>query len=258
MRIENGFDVPLPPAEAWRVLLDIERITPCMPGAQLLESLGDNAYKGKVAVKLGPVAVSFVGTARFEAIDEAARKVRVRAGGSDEKGRGGAQATVDFALAEATPGSTHVAIATDLSLNGAVAQYGRGAAMIQDMAQQIVGRFAANLRHQIEAGRSAAPVAPAAMAPKAAEAQAAIAATEIEARTGTTPATAAAERQRESAATATEAPAGATTASGRNAVAPEATPSFRIPPAAPAKPISGLSLFLGALWRAVKRLFGAA
>lgn len=162
MKIENGFDVPLPPAEAWRMLLDIERIAPCMPGAELLEKQPDNAYKGRIAVKLGPVAVSFVGTARFEEIDEAARKVRVKASGSDEKGRGGAQAAVDFALAERAPGSTHVAIATDLTLNGAVAQYGRGAAMIQDMAQQMVGRFAANLRRQIENGRAPAPTAPAA------------------------------------------------------------------------------------------------
>jgi uncharacterized protein len=155
MKIENGFDVPLAPAEAWRVLMDIERIAPCMPGAALIETLPDQAYKGRLAVKLGPVAVSFLGTARFEAVDEAARTVRVRAQGSDEKGRGGAQAMVDFALRETVPGTTHVAIVTDLALNGAVAQYGRGAAMIQDMAQQMVGRFAANLRQQIEATRPA-------------------------------------------------------------------------------------------------------
>ncbi|MGH7091582.1 MAG: hypothetical protein ACREFQ_22045, partial [Stellaceae bacterium] len=187
--------------------------------------------------------------------------VKVVASGTEQKGRGGAQAIVDFWLTETAPRTTHVAIVTDLSLNGAVAQYGRGAAMIQDMAQQIVGRFAANLRHQIEAGRSAAPAAPPAMAPEAAETQAAIAATEVEARTGTTPATAAAERQRESAATAVEPPVVATTANGRTATAPSAVPkaasAYRIPPAGPAKPISGVSLFLGALWRAVKRLFGA-
>jgi carbon monoxide dehydrogenase subunit G len=196
MKIENGFDVPLPPAEAWRVLLDIERIAPCMPGAELLGRVGETGYKGKVAVRLGPVAVSFLGTARFEAIDEAARTVRLKASGNDEKGRGGAQADVAFALAEAAPGRTHVAIVTDLVLNGAVAQYGRGAAMIQDMAQQIVGRFAANLRRLIEAER-AAPAAPVA------------------------------------------------------APAPAPPP----PPPGPAAPVSALSLLLGALWRAAKRLF---
>ncbi|HXQ51287.1 MAG TPA: SRPBCC family protein [Stellaceae bacterium] len=150
MKIENGFDVPLPPQEAWRVLMDIERVAPCLPGAELLETVDNKTYKGKVAVRLGPVAVSFLGTARFDQIDEAARRARITASGTEQKGRGGAQATVEFALKETGPRATHVAIVTDLSLNGAVAQYGRGAAMIQDMAQQIVGRFAETLKVQIE------------------------------------------------------------------------------------------------------------
>ena len=187
MKIENGFDVPLPAAEAWRVLLDIERVAPCFPGAELLERIDDKSFKGKVAVKLGPVAVSFLGTAKFEEIDEAARRVKARASGTEQKGRGGAQATVEFVLAETAPHQTHVSIVTDLSLNGQVAQYGRGAAMIQDMAQQMVGRFAAALRTQIQGSES------------------------------------------ERAAAVVEA----------------------------AKPVSGFSLFFGALWRAVLRLFGA-
>jgi carbon monoxide dehydrogenase subunit G len=150
MKIENSFDVPLPPADAWRVLLDIERVAPCLPGAEILETLDDKTYKGKVAVRLGPVAVSFVGTARFEEIDEARRRVKVKASGTEQKGRGGAQAMVEFSLVETAPRLTHVAIVTDLSLNGAVAQYGRGAAMIQDMAQQMVGRFADTLKAQIQ------------------------------------------------------------------------------------------------------------
>jgi uncharacterized protein len=150
MKLENAFDVPLPAADAWRVLLDIERVAPCLPGAELLETLPDQGYKGRVAVRLGPVAVSFLGTARFDAIDEAGRRVRVRASGTEQKGRGGAQALVDFSLQETAPRMTHVAIATDLTLNGAVAQYGRGAAMIQDVAQQMVQRFAETLKIQIE------------------------------------------------------------------------------------------------------------
>jgi hypothetical protein len=150
MKIENGFDVPLPPAEAWRVLLDIPRVAPCLPGASILETIDARTYKGKVAVRLGPVAVSFVGTARLDEVDEAARRVKVKASGTEEKGRGGAQALVDFCLTETAPRMTHVAIVTDLSLNGAVAQYGRGAAMIQDMAQQLIARFAATLQTQIQ------------------------------------------------------------------------------------------------------------
>ncbi len=187
MKIENSFDVPLPPAEAWRVLLDIERVAPCLPGAEILDTLDDKTYKGKVAVKLGPVAVSFVGTARFEEIDEAQRKVKVKASGTEQKGRGGAQALVAFSLVETAPRVTHVAIVTDLSLNGAVAQYGRGAAMIQDMAQQMVGRFADALKAQIQGS----------------------------------------EAERRAAA------------------------------AAVARPVSGFALVFGALWRALRRLFGA-
>ena len=155
MRIENGFDVPLPSSDAWRVLLDVERVVPCLPGAQLLETIDDKTFKGKVAAKLGPVAVVFAGTAKFEEIDAAQQRVRVKASGTEEKGRGGAQATVEFALKETAPRLTHVGIVTDLTLNGAVAQYGRGAAMIADVAQQLIDRFAATLKVQIEGDEAA-------------------------------------------------------------------------------------------------------
>lgn len=150
MKIENAFDVPLPPADAWRVLLDIERVVPCLPGAEIIETIDAKTYKGRVAVRLGPVAVSFVGTARLEEVDEAQRRVRVTASGTEAKGRGGAQASVVFGLVQSAPRATHVQIVTDLTLNGAVAQYGRGAAMIADMAQQMTDKFAATLKVQIE------------------------------------------------------------------------------------------------------------
>jgi hypothetical protein len=162
MRIENAFDVPLPPEDAWRVLLDIERVAPCLPGAELLATIDDKTYKGRVAARLGPVAVSFEGTARFEDIDAAARRCRVKANGTETKGRGGAQATVEFTLTPAAPRLTHVAIVTDLTLNGAVAQYGRGAAMIADVAQQMVNRFAETLKVQIEGSEQERAVATAA------------------------------------------------------------------------------------------------
>ena len=150
MKLENAFDVPLPPEEAWRVLLDIPRVAPCLPGAELTETVDARTYKGKVAARLGPVAVSFAGTARMEEIDEAGRRVKMKATGTEQKGRGGAQALVEFSLKPAGPRLTHVSIVTDLTLNGAVAQYGRGAAMIADVAQQMVDKFAAALKVQIE------------------------------------------------------------------------------------------------------------
>ncbi len=150
MKIDNGFDVPLSPAEAWRVLLDIERVARCVPGVELTERVDPETYRGKVTVRLGPVALSFAGTARFVEVDEAARRVRVKANGTETKGRGGAEAMTEFTLAEAAPGRTHVAVKTDLALNGAVAQYGRGAAMIGAVAQQLIDHFAANLKLEIE------------------------------------------------------------------------------------------------------------
>ena len=149
MKIENGFDLPLPVAEAWRVLLDIERVARCVPGAELTEKLDPDSYRGKIAVRLGPVALSFNGMARFIEIDEAARRVRVKANGSESKGRGGAEASAQFALAEIAPRQTHVAITTDLALNGSVAQ-------------QLVDQFAARLGAELSSETpAAAPAAPA-------------------------------------------------------------------------------------------------
>jgi uncharacterized protein len=159
MDIKNSFEVPLPVDDAWKTLLDIKRIAPCMPGAELLEIVDPKTYKGKVSVRLGPVALSFVGTARFEEIDEAAHRARVKAQGTDAKGRGGAAGVVTFTLAP-IDGGTKVDVATNLNLSGAVAQYGRGTGMIQDVATQIIGQFATALRAMLARDETvvAAPV----------------------------------------------------------------------------------------------------
>tara|TARA_R110000787_G_scaffold111234_3_gene220119 strand:- start:1028 stop:1714 length:687 start_codon:yes stop_codon:yes gene_type:complete len=155
MEFDNSFDVPLPPDQAWATLMDIERIAPCMPGAELTEKVDDSTYKGKVSVRLGPVALTFQGTAKFENVDNAAHTANVKAQGADAKGRGGANATVGFHLEPSEAGSK-VLIHTDLQLSGSVAQYGRGAGMIQDLASQIINQFAKNLSAQIESEPPAA------------------------------------------------------------------------------------------------------
>ena len=104
MKFENTFEVPLPPEAAWDVLMDVERIAPCMPGATLTEIVDERTFKGTVAVRLGPVALTFAGDAAFETIDAEARTARVKATGRDPKGRGGASATVDFRLAPSDTG----------------------------------------------------------------------------------------------------------------------------------------------------------
>ena len=158
MEFDNSFEVPLPPAEAWPVLMDIRKVAPCMPGAELTDVIDDKTYKGKIAVRLGPVALSSAGVVKFEERDNVNHTARVTAQGSDAKGRGAANATASFRLEPAGQGSK-VLVHTDLSLSGAVAQYGRGVGMIQATAGQIMGQFAKNLRaHIAERGDAAAVV----------------------------------------------------------------------------------------------------
>jgi carbon monoxide dehydrogenase subunit G len=159
MEFDNSFEVPLPPAEAWKVLLDIERIAPCMPGAELTEVLGDNSYKGKIGVRLGPVALTFAGLVKFDQIDDANHTARVSAQGTDAKGRGGANASSVFRLEPAGTGSK-VLVHTNLTLSGAVAQYGRGVGIIQATATQLMNQFAKSLKEKlVQEDAAAAPTA---------------------------------------------------------------------------------------------------
>ncbi len=158
MEFDNSFEVPLSPAQAWTVLMDIRRVAPCLPGAELTEVVDEKNYKGKVAVRLGPVALSFAGLVTFEELDNENRTARVKAQGTDAKGRGGAHAKASFRLEEAPGGGSKVLVHTDLALSGSIAQYGRGVGMIQTTAAQIMNQFAANLKAHIarEGGTPAA------------------------------------------------------------------------------------------------------
>jgi len=154
MEFDNSFEVPLPPAQAWPVLMDIRRIAPCLPGAKLTDVVNDTTYKGEISVRLGPVALTFAGLVKFEEIDNANRTARVRAQGADAKGRGSAQAVASFRL-EPEGGGCKVLVHTDLSLSGAVAQYGRGVGMIQATAAALIGQFANALKTEIARGGTA-------------------------------------------------------------------------------------------------------
>ncbi len=145
MDITNTFELPLPPATAWSVLVDIPRIMPCIPGAQLLEIVDASNFKGKVSVKLGPVELAFVGTASVLEIDAEARRAQVRAKGNDSKGRGGVLADITFTVSAAAAGST-VAVLTRVSFSGPVAQYGRGTGVIQSVTSELIAQFARNLK----------------------------------------------------------------------------------------------------------------
>jgi carbon monoxide dehydrogenase subunit G len=150
MKFDNSVEIPLPVDEAWKVLLDVPRIAPCLPGAELTEIEGDNRFKGKVSVKLGPVALAFTGRATIEGIDNAAHRARIKAQGLDSKGRGGANAVVDFEL-QPSPQGCSVLVHTDLTLNGAVAQYGRGAGLIREVAANLMDQFAEALKAKLMA-----------------------------------------------------------------------------------------------------------
>ena len=146
MRIENSFEVPAPPEEAWKLLLDVERVVPCMPGAKLTEVVDDRHWKAEMAVKLGPIGLAFTNDVVLEDVDEANRRITMSATGRETKGRGGAKATIESSLAP-IDGGTRVDIATDMTLSGTVAQYGRG--IVADVAGQLVKRFADCLAAQL-------------------------------------------------------------------------------------------------------------
>ena len=148
MEFDNEFEVPVPIDQAWDILMDIERIAPCVPGAELTEVVDEKTYKGKISVKLGPVALTFNGQTTFEELDVANYSAKLKAQGTDAKGRGGAHANVAFHM-EPSDNGTKVIIATSLQLSGAVAQYGRGVGMVKDLSQQIIGQFAENLKKNV-------------------------------------------------------------------------------------------------------------
>lgn len=150
MKIENTFRVDLPVGQAWATLLDIPGVVSCMPGAELLGVDDERSYRGQVKVKLGPVAVAFKGRAQLAEVDEAQHRVKAKASGTEEKGRGSAQAEVSFRLAPDGAG-TRVDVETNLTLAGAVAQYGRAQGVIADVAQVMVDQFARNLGQRIAA-----------------------------------------------------------------------------------------------------------
>ena len=148
MQLENSFTVPVPIDEAWRVLLDIERIAPCMPGAALDTVDGDD-FTGRVKVKLGPINLTYQGKASFIEKDEAAHKAVIDARGKDQRGNGTAAAVVTAKLA-AEGSITRVDVLTDLNITGRPAQFGRG--VMTDVGNKLLGQFADKLAAQLGEG----------------------------------------------------------------------------------------------------------
>ena len=161
MELRNEFRVSVPVEQAWSVLTDLERIAPCMPGAELKEVEGDE-YRGIVKVKVGPITAQYRGTARFTELDEAAHRAVLRAEGRDTRGQGNASATVVAELSSEGD-STQVTITTDLSITGKVAQFGRG--VLADVSGKLLDQFVERLEADVISGRAPAASAPAESAP---------------------------------------------------------------------------------------------
>ncbi|PWU23272.1 MAG: carbon monoxide dehydrogenase [Candidatus Rokuibacteriota bacterium] len=147
VRLENSFEVPASPEEAWDLLNDVPRVVPCLPGAELTRVVGEDAWQATMHVKLGPIALQFLSDVQRVQRDEAAQVVQLEVKAREAKGRGGARATIESRLADADPG-TRVSIVTELVLQGAVAQYGRG--VVGSVAEELTGRFATCLASLLE------------------------------------------------------------------------------------------------------------
>jgi uncharacterized protein len=138
MKLENEFVVPASVDDAWKVLLDVERVAPCLPGAEVEKSEGDS-YNGTMTVKIGPITAKYEGTIEIQEADESAHRAVMKAKARDARGQGGAQATITSTMESADEG-TRVKVETDMRVTGAAAQFGRG--VMQDVSAQMMGRFA--------------------------------------------------------------------------------------------------------------------
>jgi uncharacterized protein len=158
MELVNDFTVSVPVEEAWPTLTDVERIAPCLPGAQLQEIEGD-VYRGVVKVKVGPMTAQYQGVASFRERDEANHRAVVRAEGRETRGQGNASATVTATL-EPQDGGTHVTVHTDLTITGRVAQFGRG--VLTEVSSKLLRQFVQALEADVLRGAAGGGTAPAA------------------------------------------------------------------------------------------------
>jgi carbon monoxide dehydrogenase subunit G len=188
MQLEHQFRVPVPVAQAWDVLLDVERIAPCMPGATV-ESFDGETIVGRVKVKVGPIQVTYNGTARFTDKDEASRRAVIEASAKEARGSGTALATITTQLHDDGGSATNVTVTTDLAITGKPAQFGRG--VMEEVGNKLLGRFADCLADTLGSGEAAdssseaTVTEPAAAAPAPAAADTAPAAAVAAATVGT-------------------------------------------------------------------------
>jgi uncharacterized protein len=155
VKLEQSFEVRAPVERVWETLIDIERVAPCLPGAEITEAGEDGTYRGTFSVRLGPTTAAYRGELELDEVDEGARRVVMRASGQDKRGQGSAKATIVSTMREEAD-TTHVEVETDFTITGRLARFGRGG-MIQDISNRLLREFADCLQQKIEAPPAAEP-----------------------------------------------------------------------------------------------------
>src|SRR5947199_2734082 len=166
MDITKSFVVKAPAAAVWDFLTDPYKVARCLPGAAITEKVDDTTYTGTITIKVGPVTASYRGKMRFERLDEAAGEADITASGQETRGKGGADMRMKSRVVEQGPAETEVTVVSDVNVMGVLAQFGRG--MIQDVSDQLFGKFSEAMRRELES--PAAAPAPVPAAPPVAEA----------------------------------------------------------------------------------------
>jgi carbon monoxide dehydrogenase subunit G len=265
MKLEQSFTVNAPLDQVWSALTDVERVAPCLPGAEITGRDDGGSYHGSFSVKIGPTSAAYNGVLKMESADDAAHVATMSARGTDKRGQGGATATIVSTLVEEN-GATRVDVDTDFTITGKLARFGRGG-MIQDVSKRLMRDFASCLQETLAAERAAPEAAGAgagavaAGGPSGAEPQGAVA-TGIDAATDAgaagQPTPAAASGGSATAAGMPVSSAGGSAAAGGAGAAgapPRSTPPRPTP--TPAKPVNAFSLMLSILGERLKRLLPA-
>lgn len=164
MLIEDRFTVGTPVDRLWAILKDVERIAPCLPGAELTEAVDDRTWKGRVYVRFGPVQLAFQGTVVIEELDDVAHRAKLSAKGTEQRGKGAATAVVGSWLEPAEDGGTTVQIRSEITLTGPAAQLSRG--LLPEVSRVLTGQFADCLRATVEADAGPSAEAEPAAAPR--------------------------------------------------------------------------------------------
>ena len=263
MKLEQSFEVKAPLDRVWDALIDVERVAPCLPGAEVTGRNDDGSYDGTFKVKIGPTAAAYTGKLHMDQIDEGSHTATMHAQGTDRRGQGGAKATIVSSVADAGGGATRVNVVTDYHITGRLARFGRGG-MIEEISNRLLTEFAKSLQQMLAGGdgQAAAPAQPAEAPAQPAEPPATDG--EPSGAAGESPAVAESAAAAELAAVVPEAeaaaqpatqptsapgsPPGPSEAAGDGSPFPGATP----PPAA-SEPIQGLSLVTSVVWSRVKK-----